>query len=83
MQLYLAKDINTKQSVALKTPSVNFVSDICDFAITLKGPLDKHASLVVNPGLTFGKKPIVQCVFAKNRTARSEKIFWLRIVIMC
>jgi hypothetical protein len=26
------------------------------FAITLKGPLHKHASLVVNRGLTFGKK---------------------------
>jgi hypothetical protein len=26
------------------------------FVITLKGPLQKHASLVVNPGLTFGKK---------------------------
>jgi hypothetical protein len=26
------------------------------FTITLKGPLHKHASLVVNPGLTFGKK---------------------------
>jgi hypothetical protein len=26
------------------------------FAITLKGPLHKHASLVVNPYLTFGKK---------------------------
>jgi hypothetical protein len=26
------------------------------FAMTLKGPLHKHASLVVNPGLTFGMK---------------------------
>jgi hypothetical protein len=24
--------------------------------MTLKGPLHKHASLVVNPGLTFGMK---------------------------
>jgi hypothetical protein len=26
------------------------------FAITLKGPLHKHASLVVNPDFTFGTK---------------------------